>query len=114
MFTPLTPRQKTLLVNNVLSACKDIRTLKKNGYHFLYLSSGMIAHYNRGGFIDYYMDNDLATDIINNAQMNQWNNFRFGDRDYDYMMEKKDIYNRILAGLGIVDLGEHIPNKFWF
>jgi hypothetical protein len=99
-YTLLTERQKTLIVNNVLAAVTDINKLNNIGYHFLYLSCGFIAHYNRYGFINYYSTESLRDDIITNAQMNQWNNFHLGDRDYDHQMEKKEIYNRILVGLG--------------
>ena len=101
-LTPLTERQKVLIVNNVLAAVKDITKLNRTGYNFLYLASGFIAHYNLGGFIGYYEDHSLEVDIVRNASSNQWNNFRPADRDYDYMMAKKDVYNRILRGLGIV------------
>ena len=100
MIQPLTERQKTLIVNNVLAACKDITKLNNTGYNFLYLASGFIAHYNRIGFIDFYERNDLRQDIVNNASMNQWRNFRRGEQNYDYYMAKADVYNRILAGLG--------------
>ena len=97
-LTPLTERQKTLIVNNVVKACKNIENLNKTGYNFLYLASGFIAHYNLYGFISAYSQpGALKRDIINNARMNQWNNFRPGERDYEYMMAKKDVYNRILA-----------------
>jgi hypothetical protein len=98
-LVPLTERQKTLIVNNVLAACKDITKLNGTGYNFLYLASGFIAHYNRFGFMDYYSDGSLAQDILNNARNNQWNNFYPGERDYEYMMAKRDVYNRIVAGL---------------
>jgi len=96
-LTPLTERQKTLIVNNVVKACKDITQLNKTGYNFLYLASGFIAHYNLYGFIDYYENTSLKHDIISNAGQNQWKNFRPGERDYDYYMSKADVYNRILA-----------------
>ena len=99
-LTSLTERQKTLIVNNVLAAVTDINKLNNTGYNFLYLASGFIAHYDRYGFINYYSTESLRDDIITNAQMNQWNNFRKGDRDYEYMMAKKDVYNHILAGIG--------------
>ena len=99
-MTPLTERQKTLIVNNVLAACKDITRLNNIGYKFLYLCSGQIAHYNRYGFIDYYTRESLVDDLIANAHQNQWSNFHIGDRDYEYMMSKKETYNKILEGLG--------------
>ena len=48
-LTPLTERQKTLIVNNVVKAVKNIDSLNQTGYRFLYLSSGFIAHYDLHG-----------------------------------------------------------------
>ena len=95
-MTPLTERQKTLIVNNVIKAVKNIDNLNKTGYNFLYLASGFIAHYDLYGFIASYTGKSLKQDIISYAGQNQWNNFRPGERDYDYYMAKKDVYNRIL------------------
>ena len=95
-LTPLTERQKSLIVSNVVKACKDITLLNKTGYNFLYLASGFIAHYNLHGFIDFYSHVSLKNDIIGFAGQNQWKNFRPGERDYEYYMSKADVYNRIL------------------
>jgi len=89
-MTPLTERQKTLIVNNVIKAVKNIDNLNKTGYNFLYLASGFIAS---------YTGQSLKQDIISFAGSNQWNNFRPGERDYDYYMAKKDVYNRILQAI---------------
>lgn len=94
---PLTERQKTLTVNNVVKACKNIDSLNKTGYNFINLCSGFIAHYDLYGFISHYSDYSLKQDILSFAGQNQWRNFRPGERDYEYMMAKKDVYNRILA-----------------
>lgn len=99
MLVPMTEKEKQLTVKNVLMATKDITKLNKRGYQFLNLASGFIAHYNLYGFIDYYSDNSLVRDIKANREMNQWNNFRPGERDYEYNMAKKDVYNRILAAI---------------
>ena len=88
-MTPLTERQKTLIVSNVVKACKNIDNLNKTGYKYINLCSGFIAHYST--------PNSLKRDIISYAGQNQWNNFRPGERDYEYMMAKKDVYNRIIA-----------------
>ena len=97
-LTPLTERQKSLIVNNVVAACKDINKLNKTGYKFISLASGFIAHYDLYGFIDFYSHSvSLRNDIIGFANSNQWKNFRPGERDYDYYMSKADVYNRILA-----------------
>ena len=95
-LVPLTERQKTLIVNNVVKAVKNIDNLNKTGYNFLYLCSGFIAHYDLYGFIASYTGESLKRDIVSFAGQNQWNNFRPGERDYDYYMAKKEVYNRIL------------------
>jgi hypothetical protein len=95
-MTPLSERQKTLIVNNVVKAVKNIDNLNKTGYNFLYLCSGFIAHYDLYGFIASYTGQSLKRDIVSFAGQNQWNNFRPGERDYDYYMAKKEVYNRIL------------------
>jgi hypothetical protein len=96
-LAPLTERQKTLIVSNVVKACKNIDNLNKTGYKYLYLCSGFIAHYNLYGFIASYTGETLKRDILSYAGQNQWKNFRPGERDYDYYMSKADVYNRILA-----------------
>ena len=96
-LTPPTERQKTLIVSNVVKACKNIDNLNKTGYKFVYLCSGFIAHCDLYGFIASYTGTSLKRDLISYAGQNQWNNFRPGERDYDYMMAKKDVYNRIVA-----------------
>ena len=97
MLKPYTERQKTIIVNNVVKASKDITKLNKTGYKFLYLASGFIAYYNLYGFIAYYQEYDLKQDLIHNQRQNQWSNFKPGDLNYDYYMSKADIYNKILS-----------------
>jgi len=98
-LVPHTERQATLIVNNVVRACNDIEKLNNTGYKYLYLCSGFIAHFNRYGFIDHYSRYSLREDILRNAEMNQWRNFRPGDRDYEYYMAKADIYRRIVEAI---------------
>ena len=100
MIKPLTERQKTIIVNNVVKATKNIEVLDKNGYGFMYLANGFIAHYNLLGFIDHYTQgNDLKSDILGYADCNRWDNFREGEQNYDYYMSKKDVYLRIVAAI---------------
>jgi len=74
----------------------DITLLDKNGYNFLYLASGFIAHYDLNGFIHAYGSaSALKEDILRNQSNNQWDNFHKGERDYEYYMQKKEIYNTI-------------------
>jgi hypothetical protein len=98
-LTPLTERQKTLIVNNVVKACSDITKLNKTGYNFMYLASGFIAHYNVYGFIAHYERYSLKDDILRNERANMWYNFRQGDQNYDYYMSKADVYKRIMSAL---------------
>jgi hypothetical protein len=100
MLKPLTDRQKTLIVNNVVSACKDINKLNKTGYNFLYLASGFIAHYNIHGFKAFYSDYSLRKEILLNVKQNMWTNFTPRDRDFDYYMSKADVYRRIVEQVG--------------
>jgi len=99
MIEPLTERQKSLIVNNVVKACDNINALNKTGYKFLYLASGFIAHYNLGGFRDHYNYHDLKSDILVNAKQNQWMNFSPSDQNYQYYKSKQDVYNRIIKKL---------------
>ena len=96
MLKLLTDRQKTLIINNVVAACKDITKLNKAGYNFLYLASGFIAHYDRYGFMAHYSDGSLKETLEANREFNQWNNFKPDNTDYEYYMQKKEIYNKIL------------------
>lgn len=99
-ITPLTERQKTLIVNNLVKACKDINQLNRTGYNFISQACGFIAHYDLHGFIaSYEYGVKLKNAILNNQRSNQWGNFREGERDYDYYMSKKDVYNRVCAKL---------------
>ena len=99
MLTPYTERQKTMIINNVIKAVKDPEKLSKQGYDFLYLCSGFIAHYNRNGFIGHYRWNSLRGDILHFADWNELRNFKPGDQNYEYYKSKADIYNRIVDSL---------------
>ena len=96
---PLTERQKSLIVNNVLKACSNINALNSTGYKYLYLANGFIAHYNIGGFRDYYTRKDLLADIFKYEEQNTWRNFMPGQDNYEYYMSKKDVYKRICSKL---------------
>lgn len=96
-MTPLTERQKVLIVSNVVKSVKNIDNLNKTGYNFVYQCSGFIAHYDMYGFIASYTGESLKEDLISYAGQNQWRNFRPGERDYEYYMAKADVYNRILS-----------------
>jgi hypothetical protein len=97
MLTKLTDRQVKMIVKNVIAACKNINDLTKIGYNYLYLASGFIAHYNLGGFINYYSRVSLVNDILKKERNNRWDNFRIGDENYEYYHQKGEIYSLIIA-----------------
>lgn len=93
----LTKTEENQIVRNIgLAITKDINLLNKNGYEFLHVCSGFIAHYNLHGFISHYgCSSHLAMDIITNYSGNQYSNWFKGETDYEYYMQKKRIYKRI-------------------
>lgn len=112
--TLMTPRQVELVVSSVrkVFATGDIDNLTKQAYNVLYLCSGFIAHTDIHGFRATYENvNDLKANLARSYGANQWRNFHVGDRDYDYYMEKRDIYNRI-CGL-FDDQGYKFNQGFW-
>jgi hypothetical protein len=98
-LTALSQRQKSLIVNNVARAVRNIDELNRTGYKYLYLCSGFIAHYDLYGFIAHYSDRDLKQDILSYAGANEWKNFRPGDQDYEYYKSKADVYRQIIDAI---------------
>ena len=93
-----TPRQADLIVSSIRKVFQtgDINHLSKSAYNFISLSSGFIAHYNLHGFrAEYANVSLLKNSLAANYGYNQWDNFHPGENGYDYMMQKKEIYNRI-------------------
>jgi hypothetical protein len=99
MLPKKTPRQVTLIVNNVVKACQDIEKLNSTGYKYIHLASGFIAHYNINGFKGYYTGRSLRSDILANQPNNQWHNFKPGQENYEYYHQKGEIYNAICKAL---------------
>ena len=105
-LAPLASRQIAMIVGNIrkVMTTRDSKNLSKQAYYFLYLSSGFIAHNDLYGFQGAYKDvGQLALEILDDRDNNQWGNFREGEDFYDYYMSKKDCYNAIckmLEGLG--------------
>lgn len=110
MAIPLhTPRQVQLIVSSIRKVMQtgDISHLSSSAYKYLYLCSGFIAHYNLYGFRAEYSDVEtLRAAILRNRRSNQWFNFHPGERDYDYYMQKRDIYNKICETIAGYSLAE--------
>lgn len=110
-----TLRQTDLIVSSIRKVfqTEDINNLTKSAYDFLNLSSGFIAHFNLYGFRDAYANvNDLKRQLANNYCANQWNNFTPRDKDYEYMMQKKEIYNRVCSLFE--NEGYELKKSFWW
>jgi hypothetical protein len=93
-----TKLQVKRIVNSFSKVFKtgEIVNLNKQAYDFINLSSGFIAHYNLFGFRGYYSNVELfKREILDHRPYNQWRNFGPADRDYDYYMQKREIYNQI-------------------
>jgi len=98
MLEPLTDRQATLVVNNVVKACKAIDKLNSTGYKFINLASGFIAHYNLHGFKCHYSNGSesLRSDILAFRSQNKYGILLSpGDQNYEYYRQKGIIYNLI-------------------
>ena len=99
MLTLYTEAQEKRIAKNITAAARDISKLSKQGYNYIYLASGFIAHYNYFGFMDYYRNGEFKRDLLMNARANQWDNFYPGDNDFEYYTQKVRIYKAILAGI---------------
>lgn len=74
----------------------DISKLTRKAYNFIMLSVGFIAHYNLEGFRGYYSDVEhLKRDILKYQNLNQRENFRGCDSNYEYYSQKAKIYKMI-------------------
>jgi hypothetical protein len=93
---PFSVEEEQRIIRDCVKAANNIETLTDKAYRFLNLSNDFIAHYNKFGFMDYYREpGSLKKDILTNQQNNQWGNFRSGEREYEYYMQKKNIYNAV-------------------
>jgi len=97
----LSKDDETFIINTLTNASTiDIDSLTSMAYKFIHLSSGFIAHYSLMSFKDHYqIAGNLGDEILANQKRNQWNNFNPGDNDYEYMMQKKKIYNIVCENI---------------
>ena len=99
MLVPYTEYQKTIIINNIVSACEDIMLLNKVGYNFIHACNGFLAHYNLTGFKMHYSRAYLDLEILRNASINKFTDVLPGDDNYNYYMSRKDIYTQIVSKL---------------
>jgi hypothetical protein len=93
---PFSIEEEQKIIRDCVKAARNTETMTDRAYRFLNLSSGFIAHYDKWGFMDYYREpGSLKRDILTHQNHNQWDNFRPGERGYEYYMQKKKIYNTV-------------------
>jgi hypothetical protein len=93
---PFSIEEEQRIIRDCVKAANNIEAMTDRAYRFLNLSSGFIAHYNKWGFMGYYREpGSLKRDILVHQKNNQWDNFRSGERGYEYYMQKKNIYNAV-------------------
>ena len=92
-----------LEVHNIVQSFKlvfkyeDMNRLTRRAYLFIMTASGFIAHYDIHGFRNEYSNvYSLCGDIMKYQDSNQFTNFHKGETNYDYFMQRKEIYNKIV------------------
>ena len=113
MLTAITIKETELTFKNIISAVKDIEKLNKRGYNHLYLMSGFIAHYDLGGFIDYYRETSLKDKIVSSIKAYNYDNFSQSDKDWDYYKAKIELNKMLLEELTKPEY-DNIPLKASF
>jgi hypothetical protein len=95
-LAPFSFEEEQKIIRDCVKAANSIEDMTDKACRFLNLSNGFIAHYDKSGFMGYYREpGSLKKDILDNQRNNQWGNFRPGEREYEYYMQKKNIYNAV-------------------
>jgi hypothetical protein len=93
---PFSAEEEQKIIRDCVKAANNIEDMTDRAYRYLYLSSGFIAHYDKGGFKEYYCEpGSLKKDILEYQWDNQYFNFSTRDEGYEYYMQHKKIYNTI-------------------
>jgi hypothetical protein len=107
MIHPFEQDKTARIVKNILAACRDISLLSQEGYRWMNLRAGFIAHYDMEGFIEEYQTcQNLRDNILVNQIHNTSCNRSRKDRDYLYYLQQCEMYQQIVEQL----LAE--PQKF--
>jgi hypothetical protein len=100
MLKPLSQDEVSRIVKNVLDACIDIKTLSQQGYQWISLRAGFIAHYNREGFIaDFENSQNLRENILAYEHHNTRFNRSQKDIDYPFYKQVSEMYLQIVEQL---------------
>lgn len=96
MLKPLSEVEVSRIVTNALEACKDIHKLSREGYKWISLRAGFIAHFSLEGFMsDYENSQNLRENILANEHHNTRFNRSPKDKDYPYYKQVSEMYGRI-------------------
>jgi len=96
-----TQKEADSIVNNLIKASTvNIKHLNVIAYKFISGALRFIANHDIFGYIGHYgVASNLGTHILMHKDINQWHNFNSNHEDYEYLIQKKEIYNLICDGI---------------
>ena len=101
MKKPISDIDQVLIASNlIVCATQDIEFMTKRSYDFISNRNGFTKHNDRETFITVYkLPIDLACDILDLRDYNQYENVDVENVNYEYYMSVRDVYNAIVEGI---------------
>ena len=101
MRKPISDIDQVLIASNlIVCATQDIEFMTKRSYDFISNRNGFTKHNDRETFITVYkLPIDLACDILDLRDYNQYENVDVENVNYEYYMSVRDVYNAIVEGI---------------
>ena len=101
MRKPISDIDQVLIASNlIVCATQDIEFMTKRSYEFISIRNGFTRHNNRESFIAAYKTPvNLACDIIDLRDYNQFENVEVENVNYEYYMSVRAVYNAIFEGI---------------
>jgi hypothetical protein len=101
MREPISEADQVLIASNlVASATIHLDFMSKRSYDFISNRVGFTRHNDRETFITVYkLPINLAFDILDLRECNQYENVQPGDLNYEYYMSVRKVYNAIVEGI---------------
>jgi len=101
MREPISEADQVLIASNlIVCATQDIEFMTKRSYDFISNRVGFTKHNDRETFITVYkLPIDLACDILDLRDYNQYENVDVENVNYEYYMSVRKVYNSIVEGI---------------
>ena len=101
MREPISDIDQVLIASNlIVCATQDIHSMTKRSYEFISNRNGFSRHNDRESFITAYKTPiNLACDIIDLQDYNQFENVDMENVNYGYYMSVRAVYNAIIEGI---------------